>query len=79
MKRYVRSSTLNENSNFTEYYDFVYQNTHLTRDEAFRICKNFWNYDVSKYDAVKMINNGIFEPDTSDYFSNMLKDNGQGD
>lgn len=75
MKRYVRANNLNENSNFAEYYDFVYQNTHLTRDEALHICRKFWNYDVPKYDAVKMINNGIFEPDTSAYSSGMFEDN----
>ena len=77
MKRYIRANNLDENSNFAEYYDFVYQNTHLTRDDALHICRNFSNYDMPKYNAAKTIINGIFEPDTSAYSSNMFKDNGQ--
>ena len=64
MKRYIKSTTSPTGAtNYMEYIQFVVQNTHLSSEEAFTICNPFWNRGVHKYDAVKMINDGIVDED----------------
>jgi len=51
--------SLQGTSNYKEYYEFVYQNTHLTLREAFERCNEFWNKGIHKYEAVKRINEEV--------------------
>ena len=46
-------------TNFREYYEFVYNNTPLTLEESFKICLDYWNKGVHKYEVVKIINSEV--------------------
>ena len=62
MKRYIKSTISPTGAtNYMEYIKFVVQNTHLSAEDAFKICNPYWNWGVHKYDAVKMINDGIID------------------
>lgn len=43
-------------TNYRDYYEFIYLNTHLTLEEAFAECAEYWNRGVNKYDLLKIIN-----------------------
>ena len=56
IKEDTTMTSLQGSTNYREYYEFVYQNTHLTIEEAFVVCMDYWNKGVHKYDVVKKIN-----------------------
>ena len=38
--------------NFSDYWQFVYVNTHLTRPESLEVCVECWNKGLNKYEAL---------------------------
>ena len=60
----VKAST--DADNYNDYVEFVYLNTKLSKDEAFKVCRSFWNKDVNKQEAIKWINDGYTDIDACD-------------
>lgn len=40
--------------NFAEYEDFVYLNTHLSKEDARKIARECWNKGLTKYEALEV-------------------------
>lgn len=40
---------------YTEYVEFIYLNSHMSREEIFENAKDLFNQGVSKYEALKIL------------------------
>ena len=43
----------NDKDSFSDYWDFIYNNTHMSRQEAREYAVECWNKGISKYEAIK--------------------------
>lgn len=41
------------NTPFNEYEEFIYLNTHLTKEQAREYARDCWNKGLTKYEAIK--------------------------
>lgn len=46
----------NKNIKFNDYYEFIYLNSHLTKEEAKSCAVDAWNKGLTKYEALKQVN-----------------------
>ncbi|MBP5423827.1 MAG: hypothetical protein J6Y78_15430 [Paludibacteraceae bacterium] len=78
-KKPSSSNENDKNIKFDDYSDFIYQNSHLSREEAKKVATESWNKGLSKQEALAKVKEDLWKvdykgPKTSVFEGDKLKD-----